>query len=86
MSTDSLLLRHHGHSPASANHNGHPMSVYEPLQSARHIRLLRVPASTSTSAEEESGSRSNSHDQEQYELVHMSLATCRSTYQAVSYV
>lgn len=86
MPTDSLLPQHHGHSPTSANRNGLPTSVYEPLQSARHIRLLRVPASSLTSAGQASGSQSKSSDQEQYELVHVSLATCRNGYQAVSYV
>ena len=85
MPTDSLLPQYHGHLPTSANPNGLPTSVYEPLQSARHIRLLRVPAASLTSAGQASSSQPRSSDQELYELVHVSLATYWNAYQAVSY-
>src|SRR5579871_2550354 len=86
MLTDSLSPEHIGPSPTSANLNGPPTSIYKPLQSAQHIRLLRVPASSITPAGQSLGSQSKSIDQEQYELVHVSLATCRTLYQSVSYV
>ena len=61
------------------------MYVRKLLQSARHIRLLRVSTSTSTLARELLGSQSKSSDQEHYELIHIPLATHRNVYPAVSY-
>ncbi|KAH7074109.1 heterokaryon incompatibility protein-domain-containing protein [Paraphoma chrysanthemicola] len=86
MRTNGLSPKHLGHSPTSENLNGPLTYIYKPLQSAQHTRLLRVPASSITPAGQSLDSQSKLSDQEQYELVHVSLATCRIPYQAVSYV
>jgi hypothetical protein len=69
----------------STNHNGTRFSIYEPLQSAQHIRLLRIKASSTTSGEQSSHEQSKSNKQEQYELVNVPLEACPTPFQAVSY-
>lgn len=81
MSTDSTLTR-----LPSEKRIERRSFVYEPLQSARHIRLLRIPATTSNASIEELDSQSTSPNQESYEIVITSLDNCEHIYQAISYV